>query len=125
MQEDMVAGAFGKILSIANTITTGILKTPLEYRDGEIGRFEGPTWISHRTFSGLEKAISYAGISVALAGECPIKIVMIDEVLIHPDNQRLLLDRALELTAAGKISQFVLVDVHAENVPAGVNVIRV
>ena len=116
LQAEMVKQAFGPLLDRANAITSGILKTPMEYRDGELGRFEGATWISHRTFSGTEKAIAYAGISAALAADSPIKIVMIDELgRLDYENKRLLLERMRQLTERGAIDQFVGIDSRAKD----------
>jgi exonuclease SbcC len=108
LQGELVKHAFGTILERANKVCQGILKTPLDYKDGEIGRYEGGQWISHRTFSGSEKAVAYAGISVALAWDSPIKIVLIDELSRFDDaNLAGLLVRMLELTRDGKLDQFI------------------
>lgn len=108
LQTEMVKRAFGDIIARANDITDGILKTPLEFRDGEIGRYDAGKWISHRTFSGCEKAVTYAAISVALAKDAPVKIVMIDELgRMDFENREKLLVRMDALIKAGKIDQFI------------------
>ena len=94
LQAELVKQAFGQILERANKVTAGILRSPLDYKDGEIGRWEGSTWISHRTFSGSEKALAYSGISVALAWESPIKIILLDELSrFDADHSSELLER--------------------------------
>jgi DNA repair exonuclease SbcCD ATPase subunit len=125
MQVEIVAKAFGAILADANRIVASVVPWRIECRDGVLGRFEGPTWIGHQVFSGLEKAIAYAGISVALSQDAPIRIVMIDEVLIDTDSRKALLSAMLRLTAQKALDQFILVDVDEVYVPEGVNVIRV
>lgn len=110
-QAKMVETAFKSILDRANQVTSGILKHPLEYRDGEIGWFEGSTWVRHKTFSGSEKALAYAGISAALAADAPVKIVMIDELgRLEESNRVALVMRMLELTDSGTIDQFIGAD---------------
>lgn len=108
LQVAMVKKAFETILERANKVTKDIMLTPLEYHDGEIGRFQGGQWISHRTFSGTEKALTYAGISVALAWDAPIKIVLMDELgRIDEANQRALVQRMFDLVESGHVDQFV------------------
>jgi DNA repair exonuclease SbcCD ATPase subunit len=125
LQEKMVERAFGSILERANLITEGILPTRLQFRDGDVGMLREGTWVSHRTFSGMEKALAYAGISAALAHRSPIKIVMIDELgRMTGRYQRLLLERMLQLYEAGKIDQFIGVSPAAqEDLPESVNVL--
>lgn len=125
-QEQMVKEVFTELLVTANKVTQGILKTPLEYKDGEIGRYQGPVWVSHKTFSGTEKAIAYAGISTALAKDAPIKIVMIDEMgRLDPENALKLIGRMVELTNDGTIDQFIGVDTRRQYDVEGVKVISV
>lgn len=108
IQAKMVEVAFGTILKTVNLITEGLIVNPIEYRDGEIGRWIGDTWVKHESFSGTEKALTYAGISLALAKEAPIKIVMIDELgRLDPFSLGILMGRMLKLTREGVIGQFV------------------
>ena len=125
-QAHLVAEVFGDLLNAANKVTTGILRSPLEYREGEIGRTEGSVWVSHRTFSGTEKAIAYAGMSLALAKDAPVRIVMIDELgRLDAENKTLLLQRMVELTTAGTLDQFIGVDATGSAPVAGVTMISV
>ncbi len=126
LQVAMVKKAFETILERANQVTKGIMLTPLEYHDGEIGRFQGGQWISHRTFSGTEKALCYAGISVALAWDAPIKIVLMDELgRMDVSNQNRLIERMVYLTGKGIIDQFIGAATElAEDVEVSVNLIR-
>jgi hypothetical protein len=108
VQMKMVEEAFGAILEKANRLTDGILPSRLEYKDGDIGRWNGGTWVRHKAFSGTEKALAYAAISVALAADAPCKIVMIDELArLDAPNALKLLYRAHELIEAGVIDQFI------------------
>jgi hypothetical protein len=80
LQSAMVKNAFDSILETANQLTTGILRGRLDYHEGEIGRWEDGVWICHHSFSGTEKALAYAGISVALAAQSPVRLVLLDEM---------------------------------------------
>lgn len=108
IQTKMVAAAFDRILQTVNAVTHGILDAPIEYRDGELGRFKGTTWIRHETFSGTEKALTYAGISLALAEAAPIRLVMIDELgRLDPDSLEKVLQRMVHLCDNGRLGQFI------------------
>lgn len=112
LQGEMVTQAFGPLLDRANRITDGILKSQIEYRDGDLGRFDGSTWITHRTFSGTEKALTYAALAAALAHESPIKLVMIDELgRLDRESKSLFIARMIELTGSGVLDQFLGCDV--------------
>jgi DNA repair protein SbcC/Rad50 len=108
LQVKLVEESFKEILGKANRLTGGILPSLLEYKDGEIGRWNGGTWVSHKAFSGTEKALAYAAISVALAADAPCKIVMIDELgRLDTDNAKRLIERVAELISEGVIDQFI------------------
>ena len=108
----------------AARFTAGILRSPLVYQDGDLGRFEGDKFISWETFSGTEEALAFAGLSVALAAQAPVKVVLIDELgRLTSANKTKLLDRMLELTRDGVIDAFIGADVVAPAM-AGVKVVR-
>lgn len=76
----MVETAFAGILETVNRITGSIIPEPIEYREGEIGRWKGSKWIRQQLFSETERALIYAGISLALGKDAPIRIVIMDEL---------------------------------------------
>ena len=115
----MIESVFGSILAKANLFTDGILRTPLEFRDGQLGRLEKSLWIPYTAFSGLEKAVTFAGLSVALAQSSPIKVVLVDELIVSPANKPVLISRMNELASAGVIDHFVVVDVSAHMIEWG------
>ena len=110
-QQAAIDGAFGPFLATVRKFTDGVLDFALEYRDGDVGYVRDGTWVSHSTFSGSEMALTYAGLGVALAQRSPIKIVMLDEVLLTPKTKRLLALRMGQLIDEGVIDQVVVVDV--------------
>lgn len=128
IQTEMVEAAFGSILATANRLCAPMLNSPLEYRDGEIGRQEGSAWVRHKTFSGTEKAIAYAAISIALASDSECRLVMVDEMgRLDPENKTKLVELADSLIAEGLIDQFIGVDATngLDKWPEFVNVVRV
>lgn len=125
-QGALVERAFGALLSVANQMTHDLMPGRLEYQDGDIGRTEDGRWISHRTFSGTEKAMTYAALSVALANGSPIKLVMMDELgRMSRETRSNFLERMVALTKAGLIDQFVGAGTEIGDVPDGVTIIDV
>ena len=123
VQADAAEKAFGEVLAVSRRFTDGILKSPLEYREGTFGRRvvladveEGCTapvgsWVSHTGFSGTEKILAYAGLSVALATKTPIRLVIMDELgRVSPAKLPLLVERMVELVRDGVIEQFIGID---------------
>lgn len=109
-QEELVQNTFGALLKIANQFTSGILRGPLIYKDGDIGYMRGGTFA--RRLSGSEQLLAYAGLQVALAQESPIKLVVMDEMGRMPDTlKQAFAHRMLELIHKGVIDQWIGVDV--------------
>ncbi|HVY61151.1 MAG TPA: hypothetical protein VHF22_05825 [Planctomycetota bacterium] len=83
IQGKMVAEAFRPLLEEANRLFRGALPFSLEYNaeKAEIGRRAGGVWVGHKTFSGVEKLLTYAAIQMALAAKSPIRIMLLDEML--------------------------------------------
>ncbi len=127
---DEVAGkAFVETLMVANRLCDGLLASPLEFRDGMLGRKaakqdvertsgvvrEG-AWIPHTSFSGTEALIGYAGFAVAVASKAPFRLVVMDELnRLTSDRKRSLISRILLLIREGVIDQFVGCDPEASD----------
>lgn len=109
LQLTIVKQAFGTLIERANKLAGGIMHAPLEYRDGEIGYVQGQSWVGWKTLSGAEKVLVYTGISLALAWESPIKIIMLDEMNgpLEELNLTLYLQKMVQLVKDGVIDQFV------------------
>lgn len=111
IQSEMVKAAFAPLLNTANAIFGTILSTPIAYNEGEIGTWRAGVWVTHRTFSGTEKALTYAAIQAALTASSPIRITMLDELgRIHTDNLGTLLDSIRFAVDNKAIDQFVGID---------------
>lgn len=111
LQSRLVDAAIGPVIARCNELCGGILRAPLEYRDGEIG-FAVPTgFVTHRTMSGTERALCYCAVSVALAADAPLRLVVLDELgRLDLENKSKLFSAVCGLEKAGKIDQAVLVD---------------
>ena len=122
-QEKVVSTAFNDVLKIARKFTDGLLNSPLEFANGELGRRVSNmdeqngnlapigSWISHETFSGTEELLAYAGFSVALAQSAPVKLIIMDELgRVRPELKLKLVDRMVQLVADGTIDQFIGID---------------
>lgn len=135
--------AFGAVLHTAREFTDGILRSPLEFVDGDLGRrvCEADTarpgfcgrigdWISHEWFSDSEQRIAYAAFSVALAAEAPVKLVVLDELAtLEPRRKVLFVDRLFQLCRKGVIDQAIVLEPCAEDYRAfeavpGIRIIR-
>lgn len=111
IQGEMVESAFKPLLDLANTFFGDVFKSPLAYHDGEIGTWREGVWVTHRTMSGTEKALTYAAIQAALAAKAPVKIMMIDELArLDAANLDLMLDGVAIAVDKGTIDGFVGID---------------
>lgn len=118
-QERIVALAFDSILAAARKFTDGILPGQFGFKNGDLGMQTENGWVKHRVFSGTEEAIAYAGLSVALAQQSPVKVVIIDELgRMDPENKSKLIARMLELSKAGIVDNFIGADVTKDSYPA-------
>lgn len=112
LQALLVDVAVAPLISKANQLCGDLLVAPLAYKDGDIGFTDRGSFYSHRSFSGTEKALAYAAISVALAQDAPMRLVVIDELgRLTPDNKMRLIAKLCELTSSGQLDQALLVDV--------------
>ena len=114
LQAEIVNAAIGPIVDRLNVMFKGVLDMTLCYKDGVIGT-ESPTgFYSMRSFSGAEKALAMCAISLALAAESPVKIVICDNMNdLDTLNKQAMTSTILKLYAAGTIHQAILVDTSA------------
>jgi hypothetical protein len=104
--------AFSGFMAKANRFTDGIMAEPLAFKEGDIGYQFGATWVGLDYFSGTEDLLASAGLSVALAQQAPIKLVIMDELgRLAVGTKFKLLQRVREMLAAGEIDQFIGLDV--------------
>lgn len=117
------------ILAVANKFTAGLLDAPLEWHAelGEFGRRKpGKGWVALDAFSGFEEQLAFAALSVAVASETKVKLVIMDELgRMTRANKNAVLARMVKLIQEGVIDQFIGVDVSRDDYAApGINVIQ-
>jgi len=110
---------FGPILATLAQFTEGILRQPLEFRDGELGYRLDTDWIPWRTFSGTEQAVAFAGFQAALAARAPVRLAILDELgRLDADNKTRLMENVRRALAAQVLDQFIGVDTDASSLDA-------
>ena len=125
LQAEMMDAGFDGFMEKVNLFCDGIMPGKLVYRDGEIGYFAGASFVNLDFFSGTEELLAFAGLSVALAQDAKIKLVILDELgRVHRRTKKLVLERMTFLVSRGVIHQALLLDVEPGNV-AGVHTIEI
>lgn len=110
LQAELTEKAVGPIVARMNELCGPVLPHKVEFRDGELA-FGG--W-SHKTASDSEKLLVYAALSVALAADSPVKLCVVGRLESFDGVKKAALAKLLvDLVAAGKIDQAVLVEVDA------------
>jgi hypothetical protein len=108
-QAALVDAVFGSLLDIANGIVGKILASDLAFHEGEVGRWDGHRWISHKTFSGTEQALTFVAIAAALSQASPVRLLIFDELGRLDDVRRLdLIKLLIDARKGGHIDQFIV-----------------
>ncbi len=109
-QSEVVEKAFKTLLTTACLFTNGIMKSPIAYHEGELGRWEKKVWVSHETMSGTEKLLTYSGLQIALCQDAPVKILILDEFnRMSTDYATAVANRMIKLVEDGIIDQFIAI----------------
>lgn len=120
VQKEMIEQAFRGILDFANNIVGNLLISPLDYHQGEIGRWDGYRFVKHRTFSGTEKALCYVAIAAALSHDAPFRIVLLDEMgRLDRQNKDAVMKNLSAAVARGDLDQVIAIDTEAPSEAAG------
>lgn len=109
---ELVATAFKVLLADANAIVGDILPSPLAFNEekGEVGRWVPTGWVSHKTFSGTEKALAYVAVAAALAAKAPLRVLPLDELgRLTPDLQERVLVALSKAVDDGKLDQVIAI----------------
>ena len=111
-RDDLVEKAFGPLLKTMQIFTAGILPTPVQYHQGELGRFAGMSWIPLKLFSGTHLAVTAAGLQAALGAQSPLKLAVVDEMGRFDNvNKGVFLNNVRVAIREGIVDQFLGVDV--------------
>lgn len=121
--------AFGKVLQLSDAFTKGLLNSPLEFLDGELGRRVSKAdrdagimapigaWISRESFSGTEELLAMAGFGLALARMAPFVLVILDEMgWLTTERRKAVATRMCELLKAGTVHQVIMIDSEPDGV---------
>jgi hypothetical protein len=113
LKATIVQRALAPVLQAANDFFhPAILPYPLTFVDGEIGWMRDGVWVAHRYFSGIQKAMAYSAIQIALASMAPVKFLMLDELGIFSHKYLVkMLDCIAAAISRGDLVQFVGVEV--------------
>lgn len=114
--------AFTSVLNRAECFTKGVLRSRLEWRDGELGRCvveadaedgcRSPfgAWIPWRAFSGTEQAIALCALSVALTGSGSFRLAIVDELgRMTKDVQARFVRNLADAIKAGLLDQAIVI----------------
>lgn len=108
-QAASIEALFKGLLETANYFARDILKSPIVYLEGEIGRMEGAKFV-YKTLSGTEKGIIFIAIAAALSARSPFRLATIDEVLIDRENRGKIMRRLSEAIQQGIIDQAIMIN---------------
>lgn len=134
--DELVEKSVGSVLDTMNDFCAGILKEPLAYEGGEIGMWQhvssakntGRKFVSFRSFSGTEKALTQCAVSLALASEGQIRLAILDEMgRLDSKNKLAVVLTAVELIEKGKLDQAIFIDVsddHYKTLPKVCKVVK-
>lgn len=128
LQDRIITGGLKGVMAQASELMREVLGVDLEFRDGDIGYMRAGTWVSHETFSGIEQAMAFCGLSLAFAQDAPFRIIMVDELgRFSQPNKVKLLAAVQRLISKGWMDNFVGIDVTAMNYAGmtGVKVIEI
>lgn len=108
---DSAGSGMDGALVIANRFCDGVLKTPLCFRDGSIGRMERGLFVDASTFSGSEAVLCRLAICVALASKAAFRIVLLDELSIFDlENKERLVANITALAGEDLVDQVFISD---------------
>jgi len=126
IQAEMIDKVFGGLLAVANSIVGNIFRSPLAFHEGEVGRWDGAKFITHRTFSGTEKALTFVAIAVALSSQAPLRLLILDEIgRLDEANQLRILANLAEAVQNKVLDQVIVAGTKAPPaIPADWGVLR-
>lgn len=113
LQVEMMESAFVKFMEKMNLIADGIFPGgKLVFHEGEIGYWAGATFVPMEYFGGTEQMLAFAGLSLTLAQDSKMKIIIMDELGRVSRARRIkLIKRMITLVRDGVIDQFIGIDV--------------
>lgn len=102
---------WGKISAVAARLS-GVLKISLSMNaTGEIGYWNGPTWVPFEAMSGSEKLVAATAIQIGLQHDEPQRIIIVDELSrMTWETKGAFADAITEAIQDGIIHQAIMID---------------
>lgn len=108
VQAEMIAEVIGPICDTANRIAGDILRSPLCFHEGEIGRMGEQGFISAETFSTGEKALASVATAAALSSQATYRLLILDELgVLSAKKQGEILKRLAQAVEDGLLHQVI------------------
>lgn len=104
---ELIKTVFGPLLDIAGRFMHKIFPQPVEYRDGELGMFNGGSWVPEAAFGGAKRALTHAALQCALGANSPCRIILMDELLNIVTHLAQFLENVRGANEAGIVEQFI------------------
>ncbi len=105
-----IRAMFEPVIAVAEKVSEGILPTPLTLHpvNGQIGRWNGPSFIGFDAMSGTEQLLAVAALQIGLAGG---GTVLLDELgRLDRGTKQSFIARLEQLVLQKAIAQVILVD---------------
>ena len=108
--------AFNSILENAGAFTEGLLRGSIRFDDGDLVMAADGKTVPWQSWSGTERLLAFAGLAFVLCQEAKLKVIIFDEFgRLAPRMKVDVINRMLELTAKGLVSNFVIMDANADD----------
>lgn len=108
----------GPLVDTCNAMVTGILTAPVAVQEGEIGLLRGGKLAPWQACSDSEQMLMFAGLKLALAAKSEVRLAIVPRLeSVDYKLKPVFVRRMLELVAAGKVDQVIMVEVASEPFP--------
>lgn len=108
--------AFNSILENAGAFTEGLLRGSIRFDDGDLVMAADGKTVPWQSWSGTERLLAFAGLAFVLCQEAKLKVIIFDEFgRLAPRMKVDVINRMIELTAKGIVSNFVVMDANADD----------
>lgn len=112
LKSELVKRAVEPLVAQMNVICGDAFGRPLVFRDGRIGFENANGGVIEKSMSGMERSLACCAMSVVLAKESPLKLLILDEMgKLDVEVKRGFVSNLLTLVATGELDQVLLADV--------------
>lgn len=112
LKGELVKRAVEPLVAQMNVICGDAFGRPLVFRDGRIGFENANGGVIEKSMSGMERSLACCAMSVVLAKESPLKLLILDEMgKLDAEVKRGFVSNLLTLVATGELDQVLLADV--------------